>query len=98
MKRALGVLLLTLFITGCAAEYGSRLDKLGAILATETDVIINRIEDRRCKLPTDVLERIVNKRGMDWFEGWALQCPAPKRLFDSLKQPLQLMPPTVFIE
>ena len=96
--RILVIAALGLFLGGCVASGIDRLNKLEAILATEVDAITDQIEDRRCKLPIDVLERLVDARGIEWFKGWAMSCPAAQRLFDSLKQPVQLTPPTVTIE
>ena len=99
MLKFLYIPVAILFLGACAAQFGDRLDKLDAIIGSEVDVMADRIEDRRCKLPVDVLERMVNERGLDWFEGWSLQCPAAKRLFDSVQQPVNLSPPeTVIIE
>ena len=52
----------------------------------EVDTAIDEIEDRRCKLPIDILERTVNRRGSAWFEGWIASCPAAARLFRSAEE------------
>ena len=96
--RILTMSVLLLFLGGCAAGAIDRLEKLDAIIGTEVNVITGALEDRRCRYPVDVLERMVDARGMDWFRGWALSCPAAARLFDSLKVPVQLTPPTVLIK
>ena len=58
-----------------------RLHALEGIVEVEVDAIVDEIEDRRCKLPIDVLERTSNRRGSAWLEGWMSSCPAAARLF-----------------
>ena len=85
MSRSAIFLVLLLFAGGCVAASIDRVTKLDAILETETDAIVGQIEDRRCRLPVDVIERLAEDRGADWLRGWILQCPSAKRLLDSVQ-------------
>lgn len=57
--------LLVIGLGGCTPSMVlPRLHALEGIVEVEVDAIVDEIEDRRCKLPIDVLERTSNRRGL----------------------------------
>ena len=76
-----------LVIAGCTPSMLlSQLNAFEGVVEVEVDAAIDEIENRRCKLPIDILERTSNRRGQAWLEGWMSSCPAAARLFRAVPE------------
>ncbi len=78
--KRMGVVVLFGLLSGCQAfglpNYEQVLDPIEGIAEERVTTIINRLENRRCNYPMDIVVRIANERGQDWMNGWMLQCGA----------------------
>ncbi len=79
-KAILAVLGAAFLLSACSARLSPELDALEAMAAAKRQVILARLEDRRCKRPLHWVTDLAAERGEAWLVGYLHSCPELRAL------------------